>query len=76
MEQPKEYRILLTAAVKKPQGYKVCCVCNNILESTLSKCPYCKAYRFEKDEKIVAGTAMDHLTKPSNALIFPRLYID
>ena len=53
MEQPKEYRILLTAAVKKPQGYKVCCVCNNILESTLSKCPYCKAYRFEKDEKIV-----------------------
>lgn len=76
MPKTDAYYNVLTSAAHHPEEYKVCAVCGNIAESTVSECPYCSAYRFEDDPELVTNTALDQVTHPRTAVMNPTLYME
>ena len=74
MPKADAYYKTLTSAAHSPEGYKVCAVCGNIMESAATECPYCSAYRFEDDPEYVTNCALDLVTRPRTAVINPTQY--
>lgn len=74
MPKTDSYYDLLTTAARSPEGYKVCMVCGNIVDTTANECPYCSAYRFEDDAEFVVNTALDLVTQPRTSVLDTAQY--
>ena len=74
MPKTDSYYTLLTQAAHSPEGFKVCCVCGNIMDKAATECPFCSAYRFVDDPEYVTNSALDLVTHPRTAVVTPTQY--
>lgn len=61
MAERDPYFIMLDQVLQKPEDYKVCLVCGNVMEFLPKFCPYCAGYRFEKNPDFVVSRALEHI---------------
>jgi RNA polymerase subunit RPABC4/transcription elongation factor Spt4 len=64
----QDYKEIATTVVNDPTNYKVCEVCEAIVDKASPTCPECLAYRFDTDPSRVADRALDMASRPQHAV--------
>ena len=62
--------------IEDPISYKICIVCEAIVDRECDCCPACSAYKFNSNSEDVVNRAIDIAAKPQTAIAHQSIYKD